>query len=328
MKKINKALIEEASQRLRRYAVHTDLTFSPRLRADLGCQLYFKWENHQPTGSFKIRGAANRILANLDDCRQRGVVAASTGNHGAATAYICQQEGLDLTLFVPASITPIKCQKLEKSGAKLILVDGPCEQAEAEARQAAESGHQIFVSPYNDEQVIAGQGSCGLEIYEDWPEVEEIVVPVGGGGLIAGIAVYLKESKPTIKITGVEPENSAFIKHSLNLGYLSNDFLEKPTIADAVAGGLEPGSMTFDLIRHYVDRCLIVSEEHILQAMRILYEHHQEVVEGAGALSLAGLLAAPELFSCKNVVCLVSGGNIQLSRWQELIGANKPSSGK
>ncbi len=328
MKKINKALIEEANQRLKRYAIHTDLTFSPRLSAVLGGQLYFKWESHQPTGSFKIRGAASKILANLEDCRGRGVVAASTGNHGAATAYICQQEGLRLTLFVPATIAPFKRQKLERTGAKVILVDGPCEQAESEARQTAEVNHQVFVSPYNDELVIAGQGTCGLEIFEDWPEVEEVVVPVGGGGLMAGIAVYLKESKPSIKITGVEPENSAFIKHSLSLGYLNNDFPEKPTIAEAVAGGLEPDSMTFDLIKHYADSWLTVSEEHIAQAMKILYEHHQEVVEGAGALSLAGLLAYPELFSGKKVVGLVSGGNIQLSRWQELTGANKPSSEK
>ena len=328
MKKIDKSLIEEASQRLRPYVVHTDLTFSPRLWSELGCQLYFKWENHQPTGSFKIRGAASKILANLEDCRRWGVVAASTGNHGAATAYICQEEGLELTLFVPATIAPFKRQKLERTGAKLILVDGPCEQAELEARQTAEVNHQVFVSPYNDELVIAGQGTCGLEIFEDWPEVEEVVVPVGGGGLIAGLAVYLKESKPAIKITGVEPENSAFIKHSLSLGYLSNDFPEKPTIAEAVAGGLEPGSMTFDLVRHYVDGWLTVSEEHIVQAMKILYEHHQEVVEGAGALSLAALLAYPELFTGKRVVGLVSGGNIQLSRWQELVGANKPLSEK
>lgn len=268
MRGIDKALIEEASQRIRRYAIHTDLTFSPRLSAELGSQIYFKWENHQPTASFKIRGAASKIMANLNYCQQQGVVAASTGNHGAATAYICQQEGLELTLYVPATITNHKRQKLERSGARLKLVEGPCEQAEAEARQAAEAGDQIFVSPYNNEQVIAGQGTCGLEIFQDWPEVEEVIVPVGGGGLIAGIALYLKESKPGIRITGVEPENSAFIEHSLSLGYLNNDFVEKATIADAVAGGLENGAMTFDLVRHYVDRLLTVSEESIMEAMR------------------------------------------------------------
>jgi threonine dehydratase len=320
MNKISQVRIEEASRRIRPYAIQTDLTFSPGLSTEPGSQLYFKWENHQPTGSFKIRGAANKILANLDKCRRRGVVAASTGNHGAATAYICQQEGLELTLYVPATITQVKLRKLEKSGARLILVDGPCQQAEALARQAAETGHQVFVSPYNDEQVIAGQGTCGLEIMTDWPEVEEIIVPVGGGGLMAGLAVYLKERNPGIRITGVEPENSAFIQRSLALGYLSNDFPEKLTRAEAVAGGLEPGSMTFDLVKHYVDGWLTVSEEHIVQAMKILYEHHQEVVEGAGALSLAGWLAVPEFFSGKRVVAIVSGGNIDPVSWRELTG--------
>ncbi|MFA4926791.1 MAG: threonine/serine dehydratase [Candidatus Aminicenantales bacterium] len=320
MSKISQTMIEEASRRIRLYAIQTDLTFAPRLTTEAGSQLYFKWENHQPTGSFKIRGAANKILANLDDCRRRGVVTASTGNHGAATAYICQQEGLALTLYVPATITQLKRQKLEQSGARLILVDGPCEQAEALARQAAETGHQVFVSPYNDEQVIAGQGTCGLEILQDWPEVEEVIVPVGGGGLIAGLACYLKGKNPGIRITGIEPENSAFIKHSLALGYLSNDFPEKPTRAEAVAGGLESGSITFDLIKEYVDCLLTVSEESISEAMRILYEDHKERVEGAGALSLAGWLTAPELFSGKRVAAVVSGGNIDPAAWQELTG--------
>lgn len=320
MSKISQTMIEEASRRIRLYAIQTDLTFAPRLTTEAGSQLYFKWENHQPTGSFKIRGAANKILANLDDCRRRGVVTASTGNHGAATAYICQQEGLALTLYVPATITQLKRQKLEQSGARLILVDGPCEQAEALARQAAETGHQVFVSPYNDEQVIAGQGTCGLEILQDWPEVEEVIVPVGGGCLIAGLACYLKGKNPGIRITGIEPENSAFIKHSLALGCLSNDFPEKPTRAEAVAGGLESGSITFDLIKEYVDCLLTVSEESISEAMRILYEDHKERVEGAGALSLAGWLTAPELFSGKRVAAVVSGGNIDPAAWQELTG--------
>ncbi|MDD8019830.1 MAG: threonine/serine dehydratase [Acidobacteriota bacterium] len=320
MSRIDGLMVEEASQRIRHYALDTDLTFSPVLSSQYSGQLGFKWESHQPTGSFKIRGAASKILANLEECRRRGVITASTGNHGAATACICRGEGLKLIIYVPATISKIKRQKLEKSGAGLRLVEGSCEQAEALARQAAGTGGQVFISPYNDELVIAGQGTCGLEILRDWPEVEEVLVPVGGGGLIAGVAIYLKEKKPGIKITGVEPENSAFIKHSLTLGRLSNDFPEKPTIAEAVAGGLESDSMTFDLIRHYVDRLLTVSEESISQAMKIIYQDQQEKVEGAGALSVAGWLSASELFSGKKTVAIVSGGNIEPARWEELTG--------
>lgn len=311
--------IEEASLKIRPYVKKTELSFSPVLSSELGLELYFKWENHQPTGSFKIRGASNKILNHRAECQQRGVVAASTGNHGLAVAYLCQQEKLDLRLYVPASISRYKREKLEASGARLLLVDGSCEQAETLARKEAAANGQVFVSPYNDEEVIAGQGTCGQEIIEDLPEVEEVIVPIGGGGLISGIAVYLKALKPQIKVTGVEPVNSAFIQNSLLNNRLTNDFPEKPTIADAVAGGLEEGAITFDLIRNYVDRVLTVEEETIYQAIRLLFHHHREKVEGAGALALAGLLSQPEIFSGKKVVAVVSGGNIEEALFQKII---------
>jgi threonine dehydratase len=316
---INVQSINLSALRIGEFACHTELTSSTGLSGLLGTDIYFKWENHQPTGSFKIRGAANKIMANLNDCRQRGVTAASTGNHGAATAFICQREGLKLSLFVPSSIAEIKRKKLEKSGARLILVDGPCEQAEALARKEARKSGQIFVSPYNDPEVIAGQGTCGLEIYQDLPEVEEVIVPVGGGGLISGISIYLKTMNPAIKITGVEPENSAFIKHSLSLGYLSNEFEEKATVADAVAGGLESDALTFDLIREYVDDIITVSEESIIEAMRLIFKFHKEKVEGAGALALAALMSFPSKFMGRKTVLLVSGGNCDDDLFKQII---------
>ncbi|MGB9836589.1 MAG: threonine ammonia-lyase [Candidatus Saccharicenans sp.] len=315
--------IEKARERIQSVVLETELDFSPEISARLKTRLYLKWENHQPTGSFKIRGAANKILANLDDCRERGVIAASTGNHGLATACICQKERLSLSLFVPESISEVKRRKLQTSGATLTVVDGPCEKAEALARQVAARARKVFVSPYNDEQVIAGQGTCGLEILSALPEVEEVVVPVGGGGLISGIAVYLKEKKPGIKITGVEPENSAFIKHSLEKGQLSNGFPEKPTLADAVAGGLEEGAITFDLIKKYVDRVVTVTEDELARAVRWLYRYHGEKVEGAGALSLAALIAKPELFTGRHLVAVVSGGNIQDDLWQSIVSGER-----
>ncbi|MGC8746880.1 MAG: threonine ammonia-lyase [Candidatus Saccharicenans sp.] len=319
MKNIEARSIEEARVRIRAYASHTELTFAPAISANYGAEVYFKWENHQPTGSFKIRGATNKILSNLSEGGKRGVVAASTGNHGAATAFVCQRERLNLTLYVPSSIAGNKRQKLEKSGLQLVLVNGPCELAEALARKEARRSGQVFVSPYNDPEVISGQGTCGLEILEDLPEVEEVVVPVGGGGLIAGVAAYLKEKKPGLKITGVEPENSAFIQSSLRLGYLSNDFPEKPTIADAVAGGLEEGAITFDLIREYVDDMVTVTEEAIIRAMKLIFKYQQEKVEGAGALSLAGLISFPANFAGKKTVLIASGGNIDRELWEKII---------
>ncbi len=311
--------IEEAAEIIRSVAVKTELTFSPEISSWLGTSLYFKWENHQPTGSFKIRGAANRVLASFEACRRGGVVAASTGNHGLATAYVCRENNLSLTIYVPDSISQHKRLKLEASGATLNLVQGPCEKAERLARQQALREGKVFVSPYNDEQVIAGQGTCGLEIFSELPQVEEVVVPVGGGGLISGIAVYIKEKKPEVIITGVEPENSAFICYSLREGKIRNDFPEKPTLADAVAGGLEEGAITFELIRKYVDRMITVKEEEVAEAIRCLYSYHGEKAEGAGALSLAAILSRPELFRDRKVVAVVSGGNILESLWQSII---------
>jgi len=317
------AQVENASTRIRSYARLTELQESSELSIELKARIFFKWENHQPTGSFKIRGTANKILAHLSDCREQGVAAASTGNHGLATAYVCHREGLKLALFIPSSISEVKRKKLEMSEATLVLVPGSCELAEARARQEAEEAGKVFVSPYNDEEVIAGQGTCGLEIMTAFPDVDEVIVPVGGGGLISGIAVYLKEKKPGIKVTGIEPENSAFINHSLSLGYLSNDFPEKPTIADAVAGGLEEGAITFDLIRRYVDRVLTVDEESIISAMKLIYRKHGEKVEGAGALPLAGLLSFPELFEAKKIVAVVSGGNVDENTWEKISFSKK-----
>lgn len=319
MKASLKDRIEEASRRIRNHAVWTPLSESLELSARLGGRLFLKLENTQPTGSFKIRGASNKILASLESCRQRGVVAASTGNHGLAVSEVCRQEGLTLEVFVPGTISEIKKRHLEEYGVRLRMIDGPCQQAEKLARREAELSGRVFVSPYNDEQVIAGQGTCGLEIFQDWPEVEEVVVPVGGGGLIAGLACYLKEQKPSVRITGIEPENSAYIKHSLSLGRLDNDFPEKPTIAEAVAGGLEEGSMTFELIQKYVDRVLTVSEEAIIQAIIISFRLHRQQVEGAGALSLAGIRSYPELFSGKKLVAVVSGGNIEDKLWEKIV---------
>lgn len=319
MKELLTRKIEEAADRISGYVLRTPLSESLELSTRFGPKVCLKWENAQPTGSFKIRGASNKILANLESCRQKGVVAASTGNHGLATAHICRQENLRLEIYVPRTISALKKAYLGKYGVKLNLVDGPCEEAEKLAREGAQSGSLVFVSPYNDEEVIAGQGTCGLEIWQDWSEVEEVVVPVGGGGLIAGIACYLKEKNPSVIITGIEPENSAFIQHSRLQGRLDNNFPEKTTIADAVAGGLEDNSITFELIQKYVDRLLTVTEEAIIQAIIIYFRLFRQRVEGAGALSLAGISSYPELFSGRKLVAIVSGGNIEKSLWQKLV---------
>ncbi|MDD8030716.1 MAG: pyridoxal-phosphate dependent enzyme [Acidobacteriota bacterium] len=321
MKLISINQIEEARARIQPYVRPTETSESLELSTRLRAKICLKWENCQVTGSFKIRGASNKILANLNDCRKKGVVTASTGNHGRAVAQVCRQEKLALSIYVPASLSEIKRKKLEDNKVNLVVVNGPCQQAESLARKEAALAGQMYVSPYNDEQVIAGQGTCGLEILRDWPEVEEIIVPVGGGGLIAGIAVYIKEKRPQVRITGVEPKNSAFIKHSLSVGRISNDFIEKLTIAEAVAGGLEENTVTFSLIERYVDDLLTVDEESILQAIKVIHSYHQQKAEGAGALSLAAVLSYPRLFSGKKILAVVSGGNIDVHHWSKIVSS-------
>jgi threonine dehydratase len=223
-----------------------------------------------------------------------------------------------LTLFLPENAVREKIQKIEKYGVDLKFHGRSCEQAEIHARRIAKETGRVFVSPYNDYDVIYGQGTLGVEIFKDFPDVDDVLVPVGGGGLIAGIGGYLKSLKPSVKIWGVEPINSAFMKASLAAGRLV-EIREKTTLADAVAGGMEPGAVTFPLCQAYVDGILTVSEIGLKNALRLLCEVHSKVVEGAGALPLAGLIKACRRFKGRKTVLVVSGGNIAADIFSRLI---------
>ncbi len=301
--------VQKAYDRIRDEIIRTPLEHSPVLSRELGAQIYVKWECDQKTGSFKLRGALNKLRSLPADERRRGVVSASTGNHGLALSYASKLEDVALTLFLPDNAAREKIQKIEKYGVDLKFQGTSCEQAEIHARRIADETGLVFISPYNDYDIIHGQGTLGLEIFEDLPDVDDVLVPVGGGGLIAGIGGYLKSRKPSVKIWGVEPINSAFMKASLAAGRLV-EIREKPTLADAVAGGIEPGAVTFPLCQAYVDGILTVSENSLKNALRRLYEVHPRAVEGAGALPLAGLIKARRRFQGRKAVLVVSGGNI------------------
>lgn len=299
----------KARERIKNEVYHTPLSPSPQLSRSLGAQIRFKWENKQLSGSFKFRGALNKVRTLSPQEKQKGVISASTGNHGLALTLACQLEDIPLKLLVPQSATADKFRRLDEAGAQVFRYNGSCDEAEIYGRKMAEELGQIFISPYNDPEIIYGQGTVGWEILEDWPEVEDILVPVGGGGLICGVAGLIKALKPSCRVIGVEPENSAFMAASLKAGHIVQ-IEERETLADAVAGGLEPDSITFELCRQYVDDMITVSEDLIRRAMDLIFLEHNRMVEGAGALPLAGLLTRMENFKGRRVALIVSGGNV------------------
>ena len=296
----------------------TPLERSASLSRMLGLDVYIKWESEQVTGSFKVRGALNKMRSLSAAEKKNGVVSASTGNHGAGLAHACALEGVDLTLCLPESAASRKVERLRKTGAAIVMHGSSCEQAELHARAMAGREGRIYISPYNDPELISGQGTVGLEIVEELPGAEDIIVPVGGGGLVAGIAGCVKSAAQSgaVRVWGVEPRNSRFMAASMEAGRIVQ-IDEKETLADAVAGGIEPGSITFDLCRRLVDGFVDVEERDIASAMAMLFDQHGKMVEGAGALALAALMKEKQLFQGRSVVLVVSGGNISPEAFRE-----------
>jgi threonine dehydratase len=311
--------ITAASDRIKSDIRRTPLQFSPALSALTGARVHLKWESEQRTGSFKFRGALNKVRSLSQDEKRRGVVSASTGNHGLGVGLAAEMEGVRVTLVLPRNVAPAKRARLEKGHAEIIFHGESCDRAEIWARRLAAETGRVFISPYNDRQVIAGQGTIGLEVMEDLPDVEVALVPVGGGGLIAGIAGWLKGASRSVEVHGVEPLNSPVMSASLSAGRIV-EVSEKETIADAVAGGLEPGCITFPLCRTLVDSVILVEEPLIAKAMSLLLESHQKMVEGAGALPLAGLIKNRARLAGREVLLVVSGGNVAPEVFRKVVG--------
>lgn len=314
--------VDRAHDRIAGEIVRTQLEYSQLLSLALRAHIHLKWECSQATGSFKFRGALNKVRTLRPGERRKGIVSASTGNHGLAVSRAARIEGIALDLFLPENAAPLKVEKIRSEGVAPRFFGRSCEQTEIHARRTAEASGRVYVSPYNDLEIVFGQGTIGREILEDLPAVEVVVVPVGGGGLIAGIAGYLKARKPGIRVVGVEPAASAFMKAALAAGRLV-DFPEKTTVADAVAGGMEPGTVTFPLCRAFVDEILIVGEGDIRRAIRTMGVVHGRTVEGAGALPLAAVLAHPESFRDRRVGLVVSGGNISPELFRRICAPRK-----
>jgi threonine dehydratase len=308
-----------ARDRIESGIVHTPVEFSPPLSEMTGARVFIKWECEQFTGSFKLRGALNKLRSMTPAEKAAGVVSASTGNHGLAISHASKLEKVALKLFLPATASEVKRRKIEELGVAVESYGTDCGKTEVHAREEAARTGRVFVSPYNDWDIVFGAGTVGLEIAGDVPDVDDVILPVGGGGLIAGIAAALRAFRPAARTVGVEPEASAFMAASVAAGRLV-DIAEKETIADAVAGGIEPGSITFPLYRELVDRTLIVAEAEIANAMALVFRTHGKIIEGAGALPLAGLLGSAAAFRGRRVVLVVSGKNISPDRFREVAG--------
>jgi threonine dehydratase len=281
-------------------------------------EVWLKLECQQITGSFKVRGALHRVSALSDDERTRGIVACSAGNHGLGVAHAAELSAIPATIFVPRTVDPARKEMLERSSASVHIIGDSYEDCEKKARQVATELSKTFISPYNDPWVIAGQGTLGIELLRQIPHLEVVLLGVGGGGLAAGVAGYLKAAKPSIKIVGVSPANSAGM-YDLVTG-ISPDFAaHMETLSDSTAGAVEAGSITIDMCRALIDQWILVDEADIKAAMRYLFYEHRLVVEGAGALALAGFLKERTRIQPYATALVVCGGNIDPKRFLRVV---------
>jgi threonine dehydratase len=276
---------------------------------------YFKCENLQRTGSFKLRGALNKILLLSPAQRERGVVTSSTGNHGLAVAEALRLTGGRGTIVVSAAASPYKVERLTKAGLEVVVSNGDPMAAELEARALADGDGRVYISPYNDADVLAGQGTVGVEILSQLPDVEAVFVAVGGGGLVSGIASYLESTRPGVSVIGCWPENAAAMYDSVRAGRLV-EVPDEPTLSDGTAGNIEPGAITFPLCRDLIDELVLVSEAEIATAMRDVMLTDHLVIEGSAGVAVAAwrkfTAGRPRLAERESVVVLC-GGNVSSS---------------
>lgn len=304
--------IVAADAAIRPYARITQLQHSPMLSEMTGAKVYLKLENLQATGSFKVRGAVNKLKL-LDDLqRRRGVVAASTGNHAAAVAFGLKELGIPGFIFVPETTAPAKLENIRKLGGDVRFFGDEGGATEIHARAYANEHGMTYVSPYNDFDVVAGQGTIGLEIAQQLPEVDAVIASLGGGGLIGGIASYLKAVKPQTWALAASARNSKAMMESVRAGRVVES-RHLPTLSDGTAGGIEFGAVTFDLCTQLVDDFTDVTEEEIADAMRLIAKAHHMIVEGSAGVAVAALLAHKERLVGKSVVVVLCGANVDAS---------------
>ena len=298
----------KAKEKLSKVLLKTSLIQSPIFSKEAGNEVYIKPENLQKTGSFKIRGAYNKITNLNDEEKKKGVIASSAGNHAQGVAYGAKESGIKAVIVMPKSTPLIKVESTKQYGAEVVLHGDVYDDAFKKAKELEEKEGYIFVHPFDDEDVIHGQGTIALEILEELPETDIILVPIGGGGLISGIACTAKILKPEIKIIGVEPDGAASAYEAIKEDKVI-ELKEANTIADGTAVK-KIGNITFEYIKKYVDEIITVSDYELMESFLLLVEKHKIIAENSGILSLAALKKLKE--KNKKVVSVVSGGNIDV----------------
>jgi threonine dehydratase len=303
------AQVTEAAERIRLVVVETPVEQIEGLAPNIESEVFFKLENLQNTGSFKLRGASNKILFLSTAEAARGVIAASNGNHGLGVAAAAERAGIAAEVYISNHVSPSKARRIQEYGASIKRVGNDPLEAELAARTAASDQSRVFISPYNNSQVMAGQGTIAVELLRQLPPLDAIFVAVGGGGLIGGIGAYLKCASPQTEVVGCWPENSPVLYESIKAGRIL-DVAEQPTLSESTAGGLEPGCVTLEICSRVIDTSVLVSETEILDAMRKVRALKGWVIEGAAAVAVAAFLKNAERYKGKRVAVVICGANV------------------
>lgn len=315
--------IESAARRIAPLVHRTPLLESAALSGLVGAEVQLKLESFQPTGSFKVRGAANKLLQLTDEERARGVVAVSTGNHGRAVAFVAKQLGIQATICISNKVPSNKVAALEQLATEVVIHGDSQDEAEVKAKELVRERGASLIHPFDDPHIIAGQGTIGLELLADFPELDTVLVPLSGGGLIAGIALALKTLNPKIRVVGISAARAPVMLRSLQAGK-PVEIPEESTLADSLQGGIGlDNCYTFALVRDYVDDILLLSEEDIAAGMIFAMREEGVVLEGAGAVGIAALLQQRSDPLGKTVAIVVSGRNVSLETLANVIRAER-----
>ncbi|SMO43290.1 threonine/serine dehydratase [Fodinibius sediminis] len=310
--------IASAYNRIHNDIFNTPLIYSHWLSDACDGDVYLKLENEQITGSFKARGSLNKLRWMQEQQQDSLPVTASTGNHGLGFARACDLLGIEGKVFLPHNAADSKIKAIQNYGIEIVFHGDDPFETETHARETARKHQWTYISPYNDIQVIAGQGTIGLELIKQLPKPDNILATVGGGGLISGIGCYMKHTSPEIRITGCQPARSPEMSRSVQAGeYQAVE--SRKTLSDGSAGGFERDSITFDLCKQLVDDFILVSEDEIADAIRSMIRYHHKIIEGAAGVAIASLLKEPERYSGQTNVIIVCGSNISYQTLQSII---------
>jgi threonine dehydratase len=319
---VNLKNIQDARKAIAPFVKCTPLVQSQFLSTSCGCGVFLKLENLQITNSFKPRGVFNKLLHLSADEKSNGIITASAGNHGQAVAFGAQKLNCYARVVLPITTPKVKIDGIRKYGADLVLFGENYDEAEHKAKELARKDGCVYVSPYNDELIIAGHGTIGLEIIEALPKVDTVIVPLGGGGLISGISIAIKSSRPDVQVIGVQSKSSPIMYESLRAGKIVNFQKSKTkSVAEGLSGNVGP--ITFAIVQKCVDRVVLVKEETLRHAVYLLWNYDKQVVEGSGAAAVAPVMENNPMFKDKTVASVVTGGNIDRDLFQSILKSER-----